>query len=70
MGPQAAADALREAPHDLARLVGSLAERLFGEEAERTLRCALQAGVGAAAAGMTGAALRSLADELLSALTS
>ena len=46
LGPDAAADALRQAPpHDLATLVGDLAGRLLGDEAERTLRWTTQAGV-------------------------
>jgi hypothetical protein len=70
LGPVAVADALRKAPHDLATLTGDLAARLLGDEAERTLRWTTQAGVDSAAAGMTAAALRALAEELVAALRS
>lgn len=70
LGPVAVADALREGPHDLAPLTGDLAGRLLGDQAERTLRWTAQAGVDAASAGMTAAALRALAEELVAALRS
>lgn len=68
LGPVAVAGALREAPHDLATLVGGLAERLLGDEAERTLRWTAEVGIDPAMAGMTAAALRALAEELVAAL--
>lgn len=70
LGPHALADALRHGPHDLAPLVGGLAVRLFDDEAERTLRWTVHAGIDTAAAGMTPAALRALSDELVAALRS
>ena len=70
LGPVAVADALRQAPHDLAPLTGDLAARLLGDEAERTLRWTTQAGIDAVAAGMTASALRAVAEELVAALRS
>jgi len=55
-------------PPDRAHL--ELAGRLLDEQVERSLGWTVHAGVDAAAAGMTAAALRALAEELVAALRS